>query len=236
MKKIIILLLNVVILIACNVNPPKQQKFKVGELYYLIDETNHTAAVTYEMRNDTCNYKSLPKHVVVRDSIVVDSVSYAVVKIDQFSFLGCNAIESVEISQNVTDIEHQAFSKCANLKFIVISDSTTFIGNRAFYHCENLREFTVPQNVTKIEMWTCGYCYRLNKIEIHEDVTSIGNDAFTRCDSLQVVINHAKTPQEFDSVFFEVDLSKVTLKVPGESIDLYKEARGWKYFGKIVAI
>lgn len=236
MKKTYFLLLFVAILSACNVNSPEQQRFKVGDLYYIIDKTSRTATVTYESRSVSNNYESLPKHVIIKDSIDVDSVSYAIVKIDRFAFQGSYAIESVEISQNVTDIEYWAFGSCANLKSIVISDSTAFIGNRAFYQCGNLREFKVPQNVTKIEMWTCGYCYRLNTIEIHENVASIGNDAFTRCDSLQVVINHAKTPQEYDNIFFEMDLSKVTLKVPGESIDLYKEARGWKYFGKIVAI
>ncbi len=224
------------ILVACNVNSPEHRRFKVGDIYYLIDKMSHTATVTYETRSVSNNYLHLPHHVVIQDSIVVDSISYAVVKIDNLAFQGCYAIESIKIPQNVTTIGDLAFESCANLKSVIISDSTTFIGNRAFYHCGNLQEFTVPQNVTKIEMWTFGYCYNLKRVEIHEDVTSIGNDAFTRCDSLQVVINHAKTPQEYDNIFFEVDLSKVTLKVPGESIDLYKEARGWKYFGKIVAI
>jgi hypothetical protein len=70
------------------VNSPEQQRFKVGDLYYIIDKTSHTATVTYESRSVTNNYEFLPKHVVIQDSIEVDSVSYAVVKIDRFAFQG----------------------------------------------------------------------------------------------------------------------------------------------------
>lgn len=235
MKKIVHLLLLVAFLMGCNANSPEQQRQQNGNLFYILNNVSHTATVTYETRDST-NYSRLSGDLDVPNTITIDTSSYIVVGVADYAFNGCLGLKSIDFAQSVVNIGYGACNNCTNLESVFISDSATHIGGRAFYNCKRLQKFMIPQNVTTIEMWTFGYCKSLKVVEIHENVSRIDHDAFTRCDSLQVVINYAKDPQEYDNIFFEVDLSKVTLKVPEESVDAYKNAKGWKHFGSIIAL
>ena len=64
---------------------------------------------------------------------------------------------------------------------------------------------------------------------------SMGYYAFQYCTALKSVYNYATTPQEIDNeVFYGVEKSDCTLYVPEQSVDLYKSAKVWKDFGKII--
>ncbi len=64
-------------------------------------------------------------------------------------------------------------------------------------------------------------------------MTSIGEYAFAFCSSLEDIISFAVTPPACSSYVFynyNVDTQACTLKVPEESVDLYKSAYVWKDF------
>jgi hypothetical protein len=95
----------------------------------------------------------------------------------------------------------------------VIPNSVESIGERAFTYCESLTEVTIPNSVT-----------------------GIGEYAFDHCTSLTSVTNLNPTPQSITSnVFYDVDVSKVVLYVPAESIEVYRAAPVWQDFGTIAA-
>ncbi|MDR1171865.1 MAG: hypothetical protein LBL24_05360 [Bacteroidales bacterium] len=54
---------------------------------------------------------------------------------------------------------------------------------------------------------------------------------------MTTVVNLNPTPQNIASnVFFCVNISDCTLKVPASAVDAYKAAPVWKEFGKITAV
>ncbi|MDR1562674.1 MAG: leucine-rich repeat domain-containing protein [Dysgonamonadaceae bacterium] len=82
------------------------------------------------------------------------------------------------------------------------------------------------------------YSYRntITTVVIENSVTSIGIAAFYGCSGLTSVTNYNPTPQNIEGwVFYNVDLSNVTLYVPAESVEDYKAAETWKKFGEIKA-
>ena len=84
----------------------------------------------------------------------------------------------------------------------------TSIGEYAFSHCSGLTSVTIPNSVTRI-----------------------GGGAFYGCSSLEDITSFAVKPPVCSSyVFDEVDTQACTLKVPEESVDLYKAACEWKDF------
>ena len=98
-----------------------------------------------------------------------------------------------------------------------------------------MKSFNIPSSVTRIgseAFWGCG----LTSVSIPESVTSIGTYAFY-CTSLKSMYCYGKTaPKTEGEIFFDVNLNRVTLFVPEESIDAYKAKEPWKSFGNIIAI
>ena len=71
------------------------------------------------------------KEVVIKDSI----------KIEKYSFFGCNYLQNIIIPSSVTTIEDFAFVNCSNLISIIIPSSVTTIGQSAFSGCNKLTIF-----------------------------------------------------------------------------------------------
>ena len=122
------------------------------------------------------------------------------------------------IPDNITTIDRAAFWQCDNLQTILIPDSVTTIGADAFTYCDNLQQITIPENVT-----------------------SIGWGAFYSCYSLEKVYCKAVIPPsivtEYSSWYaFSGNAHNRKIYVPNGSVELYKNADGWKdYADDIVA-
>ena len=70
---------------------------------------------------------------------------------------------------------------------------------------------------------------------IPNSVTSIGVGAFLGCSSLKNITSFAVTPPAcYYRAFYDVDTQACILKVPEESVDLYKAADEWNDFYNIV--
>lgn len=65
-------------------------------------------------------------------------------------FYGCEQIESVEISNNVTKIGGSAFSGCIKLVKISLGTEVTSIGEYAFSDCRNLMSITIPDTISYV--------------------------------------------------------------------------------------
>ena len=106
---------------------------------------------------------------------------------DARNYVYQNAIQKVEIGDNVTSIGNYAFGNCNSLSSVTIPDGVTSIGNYAFGSCNSLSSVTIPDGVTSIGNYAFGSCYSLSSVTIPDGVTSIGTSAFDSCNSLSSV-------------------------------------------------
>ena len=103
---------------------------------------------------------------------------------------------------------------------IIIPDSIISIGKCAFAHCWNLKMIDIGKNVENI----CKYAFR--KDNRPNEMLPITE-----------VINRSVTPQIINKYHFHNnDLKEAVLYVPQESVEAYRNADGWKEFGKITSI
>ena len=113
----------------------------------------------------------------------------------------------------------------------------TDIGPFAFYHCREMTSIKMPPTIKTIEWQAFTGCPGLTSIELPASVSYIGEGVFYDCRNLREYICHATTPPICeDNTFLMVDMDSCTLNVPEESIDLYKNATGWKDFFNVEAV
>ena len=124
------------------------------------------------------------------------------------TFCGCTLLESVTIPMTVTEIGDFAFCDCRLLESITIPESVTKIGNSAFKGCKSLKSINIPDSVTEIDSL-----------------------AFLGCNSLKCVTFLSRTKLG-DEVFSYS--SRITINVPRDCVDYYKELLPEKFHYKIV--
>lgn len=154
-----------------------------------------------------------------------------ITNIGSYTFKFCENLSSIHIPDGVTTIGEHAFDYCTNLTSINIPNSVTSMGNSIFRECFSLSSVNLSNNITTIGEFTFNACYSLNSIFIPKSVTIIGRFAFGYNSSLKEVKLAWTTPITIDeSVFSDLDLSEITLKVPEGTKDDYEAADVWKEF------
>ncbi len=167
-------------------------------------------------------------------------------------FKGCTNLEAFTILYNITRIEGSAFEKsglrtitipasvkitgvytfasCPNLEEVIIRNDT--IEERQFWDCGNIKKVDMSENIKAIRVSAFYRCGNLEKIDIPASIQSIGEYAFGNCTGLKEITVHWQTPLNIysHSVFSEVTISNVKLRVPRGTMELYKSAYVWKSF------
>ena len=114
----------------------------------------------------------------------------------------------------VWGMKHKAFASRRFLQSVVLPDSIVQISECAFDGCPSLQRVTIPSSIEVI-------CF----------------DAFRRCKSLSLLRVCATTPPTLERFAFERSLlPQISLEVPEQSLDLYRNSETWKDFGSISAI
>ena len=114
------------------------------------------------------------KSVVLSDQITA---------IEDYTFLSCSNLTSLEIPSSVTAIGEEAFSG-TGLTSMALPSTVETIGFGAFSNCSNLASVTLPEGLTIISDYLFSRCPVLTGIAIPSSVTSIGNYAFSHCAGL----------------------------------------------------
>lgn len=81
---------------------------------------------------------------------------------------------------------------------------------------------------TEIPSYSFESLTSLTELSLPSCVNSIGSYAFMGCENLSVINCYAVIPPSLDSDVFDGVDSVLVIKVPAQSIELYKSAEGWK--------
>ncbi|MBO5361426.1 MAG: leucine-rich repeat domain-containing protein [Paludibacteraceae bacterium] len=162
-----------------------------------------------------------------------------------FTFSNQPNIQSVVLPESVTSIHIQAFGDCPNLESVVLPSKLEAIEDHTFQYCEKLTNIKLPDALKLIGKNAFIGCTNLTKLTLPSSVQIIADEAFANCTSLTEVTCYATIPpvrgdvvsdSPSDWFFAGVDVAKIPLYVPTESIDLYKKAEQWMFFNPILPI
>ncbi len=179
----------------------------------------------------------------LEDVIIPISVS----EIGAEAFFNCYSLQTINIPQNVTTIGRQAFYRTWNVHSIAVDSKNSIFDSRE--NCNAIIETmtnklicgsmstTIPSSVEIIEDNAFGECFNLMSLIIPQNIKKIGHEAFTYCSLLRSVTCMTKeVPESGNGIFSAVPINNLTLYVPAESIDLYRNSEPWKNFGTILPI
>lgn len=125
------------------------------------------------------------KNLYLNGDLVTDLIiPEGILSINNYAFVYCTSLTSVEISNTVTIIGQYAFRNCSNLTSISIPEGVTSIKDYAFHYCSSLTSIGLPNTIKSIGQYTFQGCSGLISIDIPNGVTSIGGFAFRYCSKL----------------------------------------------------
>ncbi|TXG39654.1 leucine-rich repeat domain-containing protein [Seonamhaeicola maritimus] len=173
-------------------------------------------------------------NITVPATVNYDSSTYDVTTVGYEAFRDCSNLTSVVLPNSLTIIREYGFRNCRKITSLTIPDSVLLIERSAFLYCTKLVSINIPENLTTINYGTFSQCYELMSITIPESVTSIATYAFSGCSSLSTVNIFVVSPIAISiHMFWNLDLSLITLNVPSGSESAYASASVWQDFGSI---
>ncbi len=168
-------------------------------------------------------------------------------------------ISEIVIPGNVQSIGARCFEDCSIGSLLYIPASVKSIGERAFvgeydvddangalcdvdgilfskdktkllcYPHHRIDRYSIPDGVRELSTWAFGEMFR---VDIPASVRVLGFDAFA---STQRITTQWKTAEELPellpSYYYANDGRRVVVQVPQGSMDVYKQAEGWKECG-----
>ena len=226
-----------VMALAANTNA-KTIEYEPGKImYFILDETNHTATVTYGngMFTGTTEYAG---SITIPSTVRYDSKDYTVTSVGDFAFSNCDPLTSVTIPEGVESIGQNAFSQCTKMTSVTIPEGVTGIGERAFYSCSSMTSVIIPSSVTSIGKLAFGICERLTLMFQGDKPGSLADDLFQYqwFDNLHITLPKIFVCDKYEDKYTDffgakghtiVSLSKFKTQVLNEikgKIEVLKEA------------
>ncbi len=169
---------------------------------------------------------------LLTDVEIPDSVT----TIENLVFNDCRSLRNIKIPSSVTTIGNSVFSGCISLTSVEIPNSVTSIGTSFFFDCISLSNVKISNNITIIPDACFANCTALTNLTLPSTITQIGNAAFQNYrGTLESLTLLSTVPPTLGNYVFNGPTDNLTIYVPAESVDAYKEA--WKgYASKIQPI
>lgn len=152
-------------------------------------------------------------------------------KIGKYAFSYLPELERATIGSNSNiplEIGEYTFTSCEKLKHIEFIGQMDSISRATFWKCSSLEIFEVPEGVTQICSSAFSDCTNLEKLTFPSTLQKIDEGALNGTTNIKELICKATIPphMENDPTFYISGYSVV--KVPAQSVDLYKQTPGWK--------
>ena len=170
------------------------------------------------------------------------TIPNSVTNIGGGAFEGCTGLTSITIPNSVTSIGGSAFKGCTGLISVNLPDKLKEIEYGTFANCDSLKSIVIPHSVKKIE--EPGYysygafqsCKNLTSVTIGAGMNTIGKQTFWACPKLDTVYCYADRPPTAGNAFEYDRLVWMTLYIPKNSIEDYKQASEWKEFDEFLPL
>lgn len=148
-----------------------------------------------------------------------------------FSNFTKSHLKEINLPNTVTTVGAYAFHGSTNVTKLTLSNSLTEIAEAAFTCLMSITELEVPEGIEKIGAWGFGELTSVTKVKLPKSLVSLGQYAFGYARSLEEVSCDNPEPPVCHSIaFYNTDVTSVTLSVPSESVELYRNADVWKDF------
>ena len=143
--------------------------------------------------------------------------------IDASAFYQCSSLISVNMPI-VESIDYSAFYNCNNLTGDLNLPLLTNAGNQAFYNTK-ITSF-VASNITSLANDVLNACTMLTLVDVGA-IEAIGDKALYGCSKLTTFVCRATTPPSLGTNALGGTSGNLTIYVPDQSVDTYKNATGW---------
>ncbi len=151
--------------------------------------------IPYAKRNQIINNASLKTQVKTLG--FTDQFS----TVNDNSFEGYSALESITLPESVTAIGANAFKDCVNLTSLQLSNNITSLGSAFISGCSKITSFVIPSGVTELENNAFENATGLTSITIPNTITSVGTYTFNGCTSLADITINANITSFADYMF-----------------------------------
>lgn len=167
-----------------------------------------------------------------------------ITEIKKQAFAGCGFKGELKLPSTLKYLGNNAFSD-NKFSTIILPEELVYMGAECFQNNSRLSgTITIAQKLTAIYHGTFQNCTLLDEVVIGENITQVEGLAFGSCYNLSSIIVNATEPPLLTNyvwdgqshVAFEgVPKDNFTLQVPAKSVDVYRQAKGWKEFKRIAA-
>ena len=155
------------------------------------------------------------------------------------AFTNCESLKELNLPSSCATIKKRAFANCNSLTNVVIPEGVVTLESDVFYECINMQSVTLSSTVDVLGFGTLG-CWELLPNNTHRWVFSDIYCQGTVPPHFEYD-DYARPEPDFFSLeeFTEEEktafYSSITIHVPAEAVETYKNADIWKNFPHIVA-
>lgn len=182
----------------------------IDGFYYVLDQWNHTATLTYETYEEDgaynhTNYSRLnTTEWTISAQVVQDGQVYAVTAIGDYAFANTN-VEQINLPEGIESIGTSAFDGNGSLKEVILPSTLTSIGQFAFYECRSLRVIynnaVQPQDIKDKGVFADGTYGRLDVSNIELRVPFGSTERYEAADEWKD-FDIVEMPVEVDGVYY----------------------------------
>lgn len=149
-------------------------------------------------------------------------------------FMSGLALKNIEFPPLLTTIGNKTFSRNYSLETLSLGNLVV-AGDSCFNNLPLLKEVVLPETLEALGDGCFNYCWLLERITLPSRPIEIPKSCFVQCPNVRELTIYAENPYDFPDYLiklmgFGYPEDDPILYVPDGSVDLYKEAQGWKNF------
>lgn len=203
---------------------------KIDNLYYLVEKDGNVSVSGFGGNYDS-GVPDIRGAVSIPEKVSINGKQYKVTWVS--TFLNCENITSVSLPSSIIGIADNAFQGCKRLSSINFPEKLEVIGPNCFKYCSSLQKCDLPESLLEIYAFAFVGCTSLKSITLPSKIELIDVGAFAMSDNIRTITLRGSDPTPiYDNAFSASVYKNARLIVPENSIDSYRNAKGWDLFFK----